>query len=86
MIHRNVKLHVSINEMACYQPERTLMGCADPPSPFKGVVAPHQCPRVNKIRSGWGKLLLAFAVSVRGCGVRDRKCLVLRAEAGEAFD
>ena len=37
--------------VACYQLERTLVGCADPPS--KRVGAPHQCSRVNQKRSGW---------------------------------
>ena len=30
MSHRNVKPHVRINEAACCQTERTLVGCADP--------------------------------------------------------
>ena len=54
MSHWNVQLQVSINEIACYQTERTLMGCADPPS--KGVGAPHQCSRVNENRRGESSL------------------------------
>ena len=51
--------HVSINEVACYRTERTMVGCADPPS--KGVGAPNQCSRVNEKRSGWGESSLACA-------------------------
>ena len=56
MSHRNVQPHVSINEVACYRLERTLMGCADPLR--RGVGAPHQCScsRVSKKRSGWGEV------------------------------
>ena len=44
-----------VAEVACYPLERTLMGCADPPS--KGLGAPHQCSRVNKKRSRWGEFV-----------------------------
>ena len=57
MSHKNVQPHVSINEVACYRSERTLMGFAEPPS--KGVGAPHQCSRVNEHQSGWRKSALA---------------------------
>ncbi len=46
------------HKVAGYRLERTLMGCADPPS--KGVGAPHQCPRVNSKRSGCRGASLAF--------------------------
>ena len=62
MSHRNVKPHVSINEVACYRTERTLMGCADPLE--GGSAHPHQCSRVNKNRTGWGELSLACVRSV----------------------
>ena len=49
-------------EVACYRLERTLMGCANPPSkPSKGVGAPHQCSRVKKKRSGWGEFVTCFS-------------------------
>ena len=44
-----------VAEGACHRLERTLMGCADPPS--KGVGAPHQCSRVNRKRSGWDEFV-----------------------------
>ncbi len=43
------------HKVAGYRLERTLMGCADPPS--KGVGAPHQCSWVSKKRSGWGEFV-----------------------------
>ena len=52
MSHRNVQPHVSINEVACYRTERTLMGCTDPLR--RGLGTPHQCSRVNEHRSDWG--------------------------------
>ena len=63
MSHQNGKPHVSINEVACYRTERTLIGCANPPS--KGIGAPHQCSRVNEKRSGWGELSLASNASAK---------------------
>ena len=45
MSHRNVKPHVSINEVTCNRTERALVGSADPL--LRGVGAPHQCPRIN---------------------------------------
>ena len=39
MSHRNAQPHVSINEVACYRTERTLMECADPPL-LRGSVHP----------------------------------------------
>ena len=62
MSHRNVQPHVSINEVACNQTEKTLMGCADPLS--KGVGAPHQCSRVHEKRSGWGGVVTSLAKKV----------------------
>ena len=49
--------HVSINEVASYRTKITLMGCAGTPlEGRRGVGDPHQCPRVNEKRSGWGEL------------------------------
>ena len=57
MSQRSVQPHVSINEVACYRTERTLMGA---PTPLEGGVgAPHQSSRVNEKRSGWGESSLA---------------------------
>ena len=55
MIHRILKPHVSINEVACYRTERVLVRCVDPPS--KEVGAPHQYPRINEKHSGWGVIV-----------------------------
>ena len=63
MNHRNVQPHVSINEVACYRTERTLAGCSDPAS--KGVGAPHQCPRFNQKRRGWGEFV-THTISLTG--------------------
>ena len=41
--HRNVQPYVSINEVACYRTERTLMVVL-PSSPSKEAGAPQQCP------------------------------------------
>ena len=40
--------HVSINEVACYRTERTLMGCADPNPFWPGRSTSSQCPRANQ--------------------------------------
>ena len=47
------------HKVAGYRLERTLMGCAAPL--LRGVGAPHQCPRVNQKRSGWGEFVTYLA-------------------------
>ena len=61
--------------VACYRLERTLMGCADPPS--KRVGGPHQCSRVNKNRSGLGGSALTQRAWVRP-GLQEDVAVTIR--------
>ena len=50
--------HVSMNEVARYRTERTLVGLQ------KGVGASHQYSRVNEKRIGWGEVVTGIVVDL----------------------
>ena len=54
--------HVSINEIACYRTERTLMRCVDLPF-LRGSVHPNSVLELTKNESGSGELSLAASLA-----------------------